>query len=359
MSVAIYIDKDDVKNLDNIDHTRVFYYSYETQTQFIQDSHEIKIAFLEPDYNNLENFEHICKRLSFCDLVVVQSMELFYNLYLKIRQLDQGNFIFVINGIFNKPMEHARTLLDTTWFQSTAFHYLDDLNDLCQQRLFPFVEKPYKFDTLFGLPTPHRRFVYNFLSQYNDHDWFYQSPFFNTEVGDQVVKYNLNQSDFWEDDMIVDPEQKYRCQYHGIEMNLSQVLPFKVYKKTSFSLVCETEFHNDFSFFTEKIVKPMLGYRMFIVISGQHYLKNLRSLGFKTFDTVIDETYDTVQDNEQRWTQALEQAVWLCKQDFQSIMKKITPIVLHNRDVLKNLNRNHPRRQIEEFLLNQGYHKKS
>ena len=358
MSVAIYTDRDDVKNLDNIDHTQVFYYSYETQPQFIQDSHQIKIAFLEPS-NNLENFEHICRQLSFCDLIVVQSMELVYNLCLKIRQFDRGNFIFVVNGIFNKPMEHARTFLATPWLQSTAFPYLNDLNDLYQQKLFPFVEKPYKFDTLYGRTNLHRRFVYKFLSQYNDHNWFYQSTFLDKKVDDLVVKFNLNQTDFWEDDIIPLPETDDRCQYHGIEMALSQVMPFKVYKKTSFSLVCETEFHNDFSFFTEKIVKPILGYRMFIVISGQHYLKNLRSLGFKTFDTVIDETYDTVEHNEQRWTLALEQAVWLCKQDFQSIMKKITPIVLHNHDVLKNLNCNHSRRQIEEFLLNRGYYKKT
>lgn len=359
MSAAIYIDKDDVKNLDNIDQDRVCYYNYNTQSQFIADLHDIKIAFLEPDYHNLQNFENLCKRLSFCDLIVVQSMELTDNLYLKLRQFDHENFVFIPNGIFNKPMDHARTFLDTTWFHCTAFPYVYNLNYLCQEKLIPFAEKPYKFDALFGLPRPHRKFVYNFLSQYNDQPWFYQSPFFNTQVKDQVVKYNLDQSDFWEDDMIVDPEQEYKCHYHGIKMNLSQVMPFKVYKKTSFSLVCETAFHNDFSFFTEKIVKPMLGYRMFIVISGHNYLKNLRSLGFLTFDTVIDETYDTIEDNEQRWTQALEQAVWLCKQDFQCIMEKITPIVLHNYDILKNLNCNYPRRQIEEFLLNHGYHKKS
>jgi hypothetical protein len=44
----------------------------------------------------------------------------------------------------------------------------------------------------------------------------------------------------------------------------------------------------------------MLAQRLFIVASGQYYLHNLRSLGFQTFDKVIDERYDTIENLEQR-----------------------------------------------------------
>ena len=38
----------------------------------------------------------------------------------------------------------------------------------------------------------------------------------------------------------------------------------------------------------------------FVVVGNKHYLKNLRSIGFKTFDSLIDESYDTLDDHRQR-----------------------------------------------------------
>ena len=42
---------------------------------------------------------------------------------------------------------------------------------------------------------------------------------------------------------------------------------------------------------TEKILKPIQQYHPFILL-GMYGLQNLRNLGFKTFDSVWDESYD-------------------------------------------------------------------
>ena len=38
----------------------------------------------------------------------------------------------------------------------------------------------------------------------------------------------------------------------------------------------------------------------FIVLGRPHMLKYLKEIGFKTFDWLIDETYDSIEDNELR-----------------------------------------------------------
>lgn len=73
---------------------------------------------------------------------------------------------------------------------------------------------------------------------------------------------------------------------------------------------------------------------MFIVLSGQHYLRNLRSLGFKTFDGIIDETYDSISDNDQRFKLACEQITYLTNQPQEEILEKIQPITEHNKRVM-------------------------
>lgn len=71
-----------------------------------------------------------------------------------------------------------------------------------------------------------------------------------------------------------------------------------------------------------------------MIFAGRHYLQNLHKLGFKTFDSVIDESYDSIEDNSQRWSAACEQLSALCKLDQATVLEKIQPIVEHNFTVM-------------------------
>ena len=64
--------------------------------------------------------------------------------------------------------------------------------------------------------------------------------------------------------------------------------------------------------------------------SGQHWLKHFRGLGFETFGSVIDESYDSVEDPTTRWQMAYEQVKYLCKQDQRIILDKLQPVLEHN-----------------------------
>ena len=83
----------------------------------------------------------------------------------------------------------------------------------------------------------------------------------------------------------------------------SAVIPWNILDHTWLSVVTETENIQDFdrAFFpTEKTAKVMLAGHPFLIFGGQGFLRNLRDLGFRTFDPWLDETYDTIADSSLR-----------------------------------------------------------
>jgi hypothetical protein len=135
------------------------------------------------------------------------------------------------------------------------------------------------------------------------------------------------------------PESNYthsvhQVRYYGHQMNLSQVVPFVIYNDSYYSVVAETNAVNEFNFYTEKVVKPILGRRLFVAVAGQGYLQRLRSFGFKTFGDVIDESYDNEPDSLLRWHMAMDQVQFLITQDPVEIYAKIKDVVEHNQRLM-------------------------
>jgi hypothetical protein len=70
------------------------------------------------------------------------------------------------------------------------------------------------------------------------------------------------------------------------------------------NIVMETHWDADQSggtFLTEKTFKPIKHGQLFFVAGPAGSLQALRDLGYKTFDTVLDNMYDRIEDNTQRW----------------------------------------------------------
>lgn len=65
---------------------------------------------------------------------------------------------------------------------------------------------------------------------------------------------------------------------------------------TAISVVMETNYVRPVQHLTEKILRPIAVGHPFILVSSPGCLQYLRDYGFKTFDPLIDETYDTEAD---------------------------------------------------------------
>jgi hypothetical protein len=97
---------------------------------------------------------------------------------------------------------------------------------------------------------------------------------------------------------------------------------------TEFTLALETAPNE--TFVTEKTLKPLLVGHPFIAVSGQHFLKHLHSLGFKTFDGVIDESYDNSEWPGERLNMVINEVERLCKNPVE-LIDSTKEIRQHNR----------------------------
>lgn len=276
----------------------------------------------DPTFRNRLN-----RAVKICSKVIVLISELhtdtveFFNLH------QHPKVTYFICG----KIDHNNSKLWMDWLDRTSDFY--KRNPTVLDQLNPYAVKEKSFDILLGRAKPHRSAIYNFINE--------------NSLNDQVVMTYLKGNDtipltaqdqqgwIWEDTGLTLPNEEFKwtvtpIHYYGQGMSLSQIVPISIYNQTAYSVVAETNYDNHYSFYTEKIVKPILARRLFIAVSGQYYLKNLRSLGFKTFDGIIDESYDTVADFNQRMQLITEQLSYLLAQDQQTILDKIKPIAEHN-----------------------------
>jgi hypothetical protein len=79
------------------------------------------------------------------------------------------------------------------------------------------------------------------------------------------------------------------------------------YLDTYISIVNEKGINDNCTFITEKTVRPMFNRHPFIVWGNPHILKTLRSYGFKTFDWLVDESYDECEDANERFKLILKE----------------------------------------------------
>jgi hypothetical protein len=209
-------------------------------------------------------------------------------------------------------------------FNGGWFHILNNLYKAIPHRLkqlHPYTVKEKLFDALLGIEKPHRTFIYESLIKNNLEDSSMISYHGKTglwiDEPDVIKLADLQNSN----DMVV---------YDGISTAWSQIIPIGVYNQTAYSLIAETEFNNTYTFFTEKTAKPILSRRLFVPFCGYQYLENLRNIGFKTFNSIIDESFDQIEDNNVRWSKAFEQVVQLSKMDQQLVFEQAKPILEHN-----------------------------
>ena len=83
---------------------------------------------------------------------------------------------------------------------------------------------------------------------------------------------------------------------HSAEISITDLTPWN----TSFLHVVSETVWQDKIHFTEKVFKPIVLHQPFVVLQAPGSLAYLRSYGFRTFGDWWDESYDTIEDPQQR-----------------------------------------------------------
>jgi hypothetical protein len=117
------------------------------------------------------------------------------------------------------------------------------------------------------------------------------------------------------------------------ERNNHSVSEYKYYINSYCSIVTETHFDADQSsgtFLTEKTFKPIKHGQMFFIAGPAGSLQLLRDIGYRVFDSVLDNNYDQVTDHTQRWM-ALTTAIKSAQRHLPEIVKQCRDDIEHNQ----------------------------
>jgi len=107
----------------------------------------------------------------------------------------------------------------------------------------------------------------------------------------------------------------------------------KLSSSVCFEVVIETCVSQNKRFLTEKFLKAVLSKNVFLLIGNPYSLDWLKSLGFKTFSDIIDESYDSEEIFYKRLLLVFEEIKRLCSYDILTLnnkIKQMNDVIEHN-----------------------------
>ena len=221
--------------------------------------------------------------------------------------------------------------------------------------IYDKLNKPYKFLFLNGRTRPHRKYLlekfrlsglleqslWTWLDtttgrsrsiQLNDHGHdLLDSP---NQIKYLPVEYEFN---FYQD-RIGQSTNDLFVKHHLFNNTWGEIyLKSEPYIDTYFSLVTETVFDYPYSFRTEKIWKPVAMGQPWIAVANQGYYRDIHNLGFRTFGHIIDESFDSIENSQDRIERIAQVVEDLCQQDLASFLKECYNVCKYNQSHLAEM----------------------
>lgn len=146
-------------------------------------------------------------------------------------------------------------------------------------------------------------------------------------------------------------KQRLRClpleldvhenQHHAIKVNMPSLETY--FQQSYFSIITEGDFTRgeQRQMFTEKVLKCFLYGHPFVLIGLPGTLKLLQNLGFITFGSVINESYDNELNDDKRLEMCLAEVEKLNKlnmNELRNVYNNLEPILHHNHQTYKVIN---------------------
>ena len=118
------------------------------------------------------------------------------------------------------------------------------------------------------------------------------------------------------------------------QRNDHRILIPKYHVNSYCNIVMETHFDIEHSgtFLTEKTFKSIKHGQMFFIAGPAGSLQVLRDLGYRVFDSVLDNSYDLILDPTQRW-QALTRSIFFTQPDLPQLFELCCADIQHNQQL--------------------------
>ena len=127
-------------------------------------------------------------------------------------------------------------------------------------------------------------------------------------------------------------------------------------KQAYINIITESVFtHHSTVFYTEKIFKPIATGQPFILIGTSNSLSRIRELGYRTYNGLINEYYDTVEDPTVRIIEIINEINRLSnmpKDEFKKLMIECYKISKYNIDIMqKRVLENHTYNELKNNII--------
>jgi hypothetical protein len=160
--------------------------------------------------------------------------------------------------------------------------------------------------------------------------WLVTSPW--TRINDRWAKDIDTSPGQPEKDSIIDG---HHLQYPPADQDQNVL-----YRSIALDLVNETVYNYPYPCITEKTLRPIACKRMFIIVGPQGILDLLHSYGFRTFNDIVDESYDTITEPNARFVAVMTAFEEFCNiplATVQTWMQDNQDIFEHNFTALQQL----------------------
>lgn len=123
----------------------------------------------------------------------------------------------------------------------------------------------------------------------------------------------------------------------GVDPDLGSVhgLPTGPAAASFLHLVTESDYESWSDRFTEKLLKPVVAGRPFLTFGPPGVLATFRSVGFRTFGDVFDESYDQILNPDRRLAAMMHTLNDLLRRDHRAILRECAAACAHNRHFLR------------------------
>jgi hypothetical protein len=252
--------------------------------------------------------------------------------------------------------EYAYMLYDH--FIACIVDYEENLQAMSHSdEIFSNNRKPYSFLFLNGRSRPHRKYLWHRFQQtglLNQALWtmldsrpsgYRQFNLIDNGVNLMATTTELRwlpreyEFDFFKDSTVVPGSAERTFVKPELFKNLwgDIYLDIAPYRDTYFSLVTETVFEYPHSFRTEKIAKPLAIAHPWIAVANAGFYRDMRNLGFRTFDGIIDESFDTIDNPQDRLERIITVVQDLVSSDLPSFLTACKPVCKYNQQHLIEL----------------------
>ncbi len=243
-------------------------------------------------------------------------------------------------------------------------------NITCMNRtseIYNKLNKPYKFLFLNGRMRPHRKWLLLKLADMNLLEQSLYTNLDNKGASDRELSYIVNgfncmtldeplhylPSEYEVDlykDQVGKPSNETNVKFHlfNNEWGEAYIKP-EPYIDTYFSLVTETVFSGTDSFRTEKIWKPIIMGHPWIAVANRGFYRDMHNMGFRTFGDVVDESFDLIDNPQDRIKRIGTIVNALCSMDLTQFMLQCKDNCIYNQQVILDYQKQHVSAFPEQF----------